>query len=65
MEFEYPYTDERGTTWINSNTFMGSHPEPCFICHKPTYRIDLCFEGHFCGEEGCWTAAAEDLKEHG
>jgi hypothetical protein len=35
----------------------------CFVCGRLTYRLDVCYEAHYCNHAGCDRAIERDLRE--
>jgi hypothetical protein len=67
-EIVYPFKDEYGCTWFNSNSMIPNiaHKEPCFICGRPTYTIDVDYHGFFCNSYVCNLVISFDLEgQHG
>lgn len=50
---EYPGRDSYGTYWYDPSGFHSDEPHVCFICQRPTGRIDIDFHGAFCNSEEC------------
>jgi hypothetical protein len=36
--------------------------EPCFICKRPTLRLDTCFEAPFCDSDECNVFITKDWE---
>lgn len=63
LTVSYPYEDDLGFIWVDSNTFLADKEEPCFMCKAPTKRLDIHFEGHYCGSAECEEAIRRDLEK--
>jgi endogenous inhibitor of DNA gyrase (YacG/DUF329 family) len=70
-DITYPYTDGYGYYWYDSSGFRqtvtteaGSKSilSPCFICGKPTDRVDIDYHGIFCNSEACNKQIDDDLR---
>lgn len=59
---EYPGRDSYGTYWYDPSGFHSDDPHVCFICHRPTCRIDIDFDGAFCNSEECNEVIRLDLE---
>ena len=59
---EYPHTDDLGFTWVSSTTFLADKEGPCFMCKTLTKRLDVCFEGYYCGSDECDAAIDAELR---
>jgi hypothetical protein len=47
--------------WYDPMTLKGSEG-PCFVCKRPTDRIDLSFEAPYCGSPECEQQIRLDLE---
>ena len=59
---EYPGRDSYGTYWYDPSGFHSDEPHVCFICGRPTGRIDIDFHGAFCNSEECNEVIRLDLE---
>jgi hypothetical protein len=59
---EYPGRDSYGTYWYDPSGFHSDEPHVCFICQRPTGRIDIDFHGAFCNSEECNEVIRLDLE---
>ncbi|ASR76631.1 hypothetical protein SEA_TRIBUTE_241 [Streptomyces phage Tribute] len=59
---EYPGRDSYGTYWYDPSGFHSDDPHVCFICGRPTGRIDIDFHGAFCNSEECNEVIRQDLE---
>lgn len=59
---EYPSWDSYGTYWYDPSGFHSDDPHVCFICGRPTGRIDIDFHGAFCNSEECNEVIRLDLE---
>lgn len=59
---EYPHRDGYGTYWYDPSGFHSDDPHVCFICGRPTGRIDIDFHGAFCNSEECNEVIRLDLE---
>lgn len=59
---EYPGRDSYGTYWYDPSGFHSDEPHVCFICQRPTSRIDIDFHGAFCNSEECNEVIRIDLE---
>ncbi|QJD50960.1 hypothetical protein KNV00_gp059 [Streptomyces phage Bmoc] len=59
---EYPSWDSYGTYWYDPSGFHSDEPHVCFICSRPTGRIDIDFHGAFCNSEECNEVIRQDLE---
>lgn len=59
---EYPGRDSYGTYWYDPSGFHSDEPHVCFICNRPTGRIDIDFHGAFCNSEECNEVIRLDLE---
>ncbi|QBP30991.1 hypothetical protein KNU49_gp063 [Streptomyces phage EGole] len=59
---EYPGRDSYGTYWYDPSGFHSDDPHVCFICGRPTGRIDIDFHGAFCNSEECNEVIRIDLE---
>lgn len=59
---EYPGRDSYGTYWYDPSGFHSDDPHVCFICQRPTGRIDIDFHGAFCNSEECNEVIRLDLE---
>lgn len=60
---EYPSWDSYGTYWYDPSGFHSDEPHVCFICGRPTGRIDIDFHGAFCNSEECNEVIRLDLEQ--
>lgn len=58
----YPYTDEAGFTWIDRSGMLTEEKYPCFMCKRPTTRVDIDFHGYFCNSYACNLQIDQELK---
>lgn len=60
----YPYTDEQGYTWTDPSGMITPDKEsgPCFICRRYTARIDIDYQGYFCGAYPCMLTIDFDMR---
>ncbi|AST15432.1 hypothetical protein SEA_SAMISTI12_247 [Streptomyces phage Samisti12] len=59
---EYPGRDSYGTYWYDPSGFHSDDPHVCFICGRPTGRIDIDYHGAFCNSEECNEVIRQDLE---
>lgn len=59
---EYPKWDSYGTYWYDPSGFHSDDPHVCFICERPTSRVDIDFHAAFCGSEECNNRVRQDLE---
>ncbi|ASN73279.1 hypothetical protein SEA_WARPY_249 [Streptomyces phage Warpy] len=59
---EYPRWDSYGTYWYDPSGLHSDDPHVCFICQRPTSRIDIDFHGAFCNSEECNEVIRLDLE---
>lgn len=59
---EYPRRDGDGTYWYDPSTLHTDESGVCFICKRPTNRLDIDYHGHFCGSEECNDFIRQDLE---
>ncbi|QNN98457.1 hypothetical protein SEA_LILMARTIN_249 [Streptomyces phage LilMartin] len=59
---EYPGRDSYGTYWYDPSGFHSDDPHVCFICNRPTGRIDIDYHGAFCNSEECNEVIRQDLE---
>lgn len=59
---EYPRRDSYGTYWYDPSGFHSDEPHVCFICNRPTGRIDIDFHGAFCNSVECNEVIRQDLE---
>lgn len=59
---EYPKWDGYGTYWYDPSGFHSDDPHVCFICSRPTSRIDIDFHAAFCNSEECNDDVRRDLE---
>lgn len=58
----YPYEDDLGFVWVDSGAFLADKPGPCFICKTQTKRLDVCYDGYYCGSDECEEEIRKDLE---
>lgn len=46
--------------WVDNSTFLSKTKGKCFFCGTPTFRVDINYDGYYCGLDD--TAIAEDLR---
>lgn len=59
---EYPKWDSYETYWYDPSGFHTDVASVCFICERPTHRLDIDFHAHFCGSDECNQRVREDLE---
>lgn len=60
---DFPHTDDLGFVWVDPNGFQDYTREgKCFICKTPTRRVDIHYEGHYCGSNECEEKIRKDLE---
>ncbi|QDH94069.1 hypothetical protein SEA_EVY_235 [Streptomyces phage Evy] len=59
---EYPGRDSYGTYWYDPSGFHSDDSLVCFICQRPTHRVDIDFHGAFCNSEECNEVIRLDLE---
>lgn len=60
---DFPYKDDLGFIWVDPDGFIDDSREgKCFICKQPTRRVDISYEGHYCGSTECEEEIRKDLE---
>jgi hypothetical protein len=59
---EYPVRSITVTYWYDPSGFHSDDSLVCFICQRPTSRIDIDFHGAFCNSEECNEVIRLDLE---
>jgi len=65
MDLDYPYLDDTGTLWYDSNGFRTENAGECFICKTLTDRIDINFLTFFCNAPACNDSIHAQLAKNG
>jgi hypothetical protein len=60
----YPYEDDLGFTWVDPITFLADREGLCFICKGKTKRLDVCYDGYYCGSDACDEEIRKDLEKY-
>jgi hypothetical protein len=62
-EQDFPLIDAQGTTWLDPSGFKSTRGNgPCFICERPTRRIDINYGAYFCDRQECRDRIRADLE---
>lgn len=59
---EFPYVDEYGGMWLDHSGWYKERAQPCFICKKPTHRLDIDYHGYYCMSTECEDFIRKDLE---
>jgi hypothetical protein len=58
---DFPYEDDTGTVWLDPSGFHAPFGT-CFICKLLTSRVDIDYQGHYCGSSECEEAIRKNLE---
>jgi hypothetical protein len=58
---DYPDRDGYGTLWYDPSGFHTDIPGACFICEKPTGRMDIDLNTYFCNRAECNNTFREQM----
>ena len=63
-DMKFPYTDDIGFVWVDHDGFLTDYEGPCFMCKNLTKRVDVNYEGYYCGSDSCEEAIRQDLERY-
>lgn len=55
--------DKQPVVWFNNVTFLSDKLGECFQCRRLTYRVDVCYESHYCGSKWCEDEIDRTLRD--
>lgn len=64
-EWDYPFIDDMGTTWLDPAGFKAAKEGSCFMCRRKTYRVDINLAVFFCNAPECNARVEAELVRNG
>lgn len=62
MSDSIKFIDEYGNAWYDNITMHSDTEGQCFMCQRPTHKIDVAYVAYYCGSFACDQAIRADLE---